>query len=219
MCRKSSLMERGVITEIPLHVLQMFSSLSPSISRPIGVISHTTPLSIRRGAGGEASVNSVCRRRSVSSKRWLKSSVKSVSSVRENTPQRVSKMFFFSQITQMNRTHSIPQRPCGRQISQNLTATFSSNALCTLYAGGLLWARNCAPKSSVNSVCSVRDKTPQRVTCVSSFREGAFFFSQKYTEEQNTKGFTETLSQPISQNLTANFGSNALCTLYAGGLL
>ena len=103
-------MERGVITEIPLHVLQMFSSLSPSISRPKGVTSHTTPLSIRRGAGGEASVNSVCRRRSVGSKRWLKCSVKSVSSVRENTPLRVSKMFFFSQITQKNRTHSIPQR-------------------------------------------------------------------------------------------------------------
>ena len=61
-------MERGVITEIPLHVLQMFSSLSPSISRPKGVTSHTTPLSIRRGAGGEASVISVCRRPSVSSK-------------------------------------------------------------------------------------------------------------------------------------------------------
>ena len=62
--------------------------------------------------------------------------------------------------TQMNRTHSIPQRPCGRQSSQNLTATFSSNALWTLYAEGLLWARNCAQKGSVNSVCSVRDKTP-----------------------------------------------------------
>ena len=33
---------------------------------------HTTPLSIRRGAGGEASVNSVCRRRSVSSKLYAK---------------------------------------------------------------------------------------------------------------------------------------------------
>ena len=85
-------MERGVITEIPLHVLQMFSSPSPLISRPKGVTSHTTPLSIRRGAGGEASVNSVCRRRSVSSKRWLKSSVKSVSSVREKTPQREKKL-------------------------------------------------------------------------------------------------------------------------------
>ena len=34
--------------------------------------------------------------------------------------------------------------------------------------------------------------------------EGAFFFSQKNTDEQNTQGFTETSSQPISQSLTAN---------------
>jgi len=46
-----------------------------------------------------------------------------------------------------------------------------------------------------------------------------FFLSQKNTEEQNTQHFTETLSQPISQNLTATFGSNALCSLYAGGVL
>ena len=69
----------------------------------------------------------------------------------------------------------------------------------------------CAPKSSVKSVSSVREKTPQRdrktrqrVTCVSSHRMGAFYFSQKDTEEQNTQHSTETLSQPISQNLTAN---------------
>ncbi|MBF1618858.1 hypothetical protein [Prevotella sp.] len=31
-----------------------------------------------------------------------------------------------------------------------------------------------------------------------------FYFSQKNTEEQNTQHSTETLSQPISQNLTAN---------------
>ena len=43
----------------------------------------------------------------------------------------------------------------------------------------------CAPKGSVNSVRSVRDKTPQRVVCVSSHRVGVFFFSQKNTEEQN----------------------------------
>ena len=78
------------------------------------------------------------------------------------------------------------------------------NVLCSLYAGGLLWARNCAPKSSVNSVTSVREKTLQRVVCVSSHRVGAFYFSQKNTEEQNTQVSTETLSQPISQNFTAN---------------
>ena len=129
-------MERGVITEIPLYVLKIFSGPSSISSRLIGVTSHTTPLSIRRGARGEASVTSVCRRRSVGS--------------------------------------------------------------------------NCAQKCSVNSVCSVREKTPQRFVCVLYHTVVAFFFSQKNTEEQNTQIFTETLSQPISQNLTATFSSNAL---------
>ena len=62
----------------------------------------------------------------------------------------------------------------------------------------------CAPKTSVNSVRSVREKPPQRVVCVLSHSEGAFYFSQKNTEEQNTHGFTETLSQPITQSVTAN---------------
>ena len=76
-------MERGVITEIPLYVIHAFSVSSPFLSRPIGVTSHTTPLSIRRGVGGEASVFSVCRRRSVGSKCAPKGSVNSVRSVRE----------------------------------------------------------------------------------------------------------------------------------------
>ena len=65
----------------------------------------------------------------------------------------------------------------------------------------------------------VREKPPQRVVCVSSHRVGAFYFSQNNTDKQNTQHFTETLSQPITQNLTAIFGSNALCSLYAEGLL
>jgi len=73
----------------------------------------------------------------------------------------------------------------------------SFNALWYLYAGGVLWVRNCAQMSSVKSVWSVREKSPQRVSKM-------FFFSQKNTEEQNTQGFTETLSQPISQSVTAN---------------
>ena len=95
---------------------------------------------------------------------------------------RVRRFLLSHRFTQMNRTHSIPQRPCGRQISQNLTAIFSWNALWSLYAEGLLWARNvrknalltlCALweiiypqglssvlKRSVNSVCSVRDNIP-----------------------------------------------------------
>ena len=31
-----------------------------------------------------------------------------------------------------------------------------------------------------------------------------YFFSQKNTNEQNPQTFTETLSQPISQSVTAN---------------
>ena len=37
-----------------------------------------------------------------------------------------------------------------------------------------------------------------------------FYLSQKNTEEQNTQMPTETLSQPISQNLTATFNCNVL---------
>jgi len=36
-----------------------------------------------------------------------------------------------------------------------------------------------------------------------------FYFSQKNTEEQNTQRPTETLSQPISQNVTANLSWKA----------
>ena len=61
-----------------------------------------------------------------------------------------------------------------------------------------------AQKGSVNSVNSVREKTPKRVVCVLYHTVGAFYFSQKNTEEQNTQTFTETLSQPISQKVTAN---------------
>ena len=62
----------------------------------------------------------------------------------------------------------------------------------------------CAQKGSVNSVRSVREKTPQRISSVLSHMEGVFSFSQKNTDEQNTQHLTETLSQPISQSVTAN---------------
>ena len=76
-----------------------------------------------------------------------------------------------------------------------------------------------APKNSVNSVRSVREKNAQQDSSVPFLIEGTFYFSQIYTDEQNTQSFTETLSQLITQNLTAIFGSNALCSLYAEGLL
>ena len=91
----------------------------------------------------------------------------------------------------------------------------SLDALCSLYAEGVLWARNvrqkapwtlCAlwekkfpmnkrmrQKRSVKSVSSVRDNTSQWFAWVSSHSEGAYFFSQNNTDEQNTQHFTEPL--------------------------
>ena len=45
----------------------------------------------------------------------------------------------------------------------------------------------CAPKCSVKSVSSVREKPPQRVVCVLSHRERAFFFSQKNTAQDDVR--------------------------------
>ena len=67
---------------------------------------------------------------------------------------RVRRFLLSHRFTQMNRTHSIPQRPCGRQISQNLTAIFSWNALWSLYAEGLLWARN-VRKNALLTLCAL----------------------------------------------------------------
>ncbi|WP_157600211.1 hypothetical protein [Prevotella sp. C561] len=50
----------------------------------------------------------------------------------------------------------------------------------------------------------MRERTTQELSSVLSLTVGAFYFSQKNTDEQNTQRATETLSQPISQNLTAN---------------
>ena len=64
-----------------------------------------------------------------------------------------------------------------------ITPNESWNALCSLYAGGLLWARNYAQKGSVNSVGSVRERTPQELSSALSLTVGAFYFSQRNTEE------------------------------------
>ena len=142
-----------------------------------------------------------------------------MSSVREKSPQRLSSVFFFSQKnTEEQNTQGFTET-LSQPITQSVTAIFSWNALWYLYAEGVLWAQNSAQKGSVKSVSSVREKSPHRLAWVLSYQEGAFYFSQIYTEVQNTQGFTETLSQPISQNLTAIFSLNALWYLYAGGVL
>ena len=191
---------------------QNTQSFTETLSQPISQ-------SVTANVSWKASVNSVCRRRSVGSKCAPKCSVNSVRSVRDKTPHCEYPTIFLSQkITEEQNTQGFTET-LSQPISQNLTATFSWNVLWILYSEGVLWVRNSAQKCSVKSVSSVREKPPQRVVCVSSHRVGAFYFSQIYTEEQNTQRPTETLSQPISQNLTATFSSNAPWTLYAGGVL
>ena len=125
---------------------------------------------------------------------------------------RLSSVFFLSQKnTEEQNTQGFTET-LSQPITQNLTATFSYNVLWYLYAGGVLWVRNSAQKGSVKSVSSVREKTSQRFSCALSLTVGAFYFSQIYTEEQNAQTFTETLSQPISQNVTANLSWKASVT-------
>ena len=140
----------------------------------------------------------------MSSKRAQKGSVKYVSSVRDETPQRFVYMlshrvgaFYFSQknTEEQNTQHSTEtlSQPITQSVTANVSWKASVNSVCRRRSVG----SKCAPKGSVNSVRSVREKTPH---C----EYPTIFLSQKITEEQNTQGFTETLSQPISQNVTAN---------------
>ena len=94
----------------------------------------------------------------------------------------------------------MPKAFCGLE-------TVRKSALLNLW---VLWEKE---------ISFVKEGTPQRVSSVISHMEGAFYFSQIYTEEQNTQHSTETLSQPISQNLTATFSLNVLWYLYAEGVL
>ena len=136
---------------------------------------------------------------------------KRISSVRERTPQRITCVsshsegaFYFSQSnTEEQNTQGFTET-LSQPITQSVTANVSWKASVTSVCRRRSVGSKCAPKTSVNSVRSVREKTSQRVTCVSSHNEGVFYFSQKNTDEQNTQHSTETLSQPISQNLTAN---------------
>ena len=89
-------MERGVVCEVTPISLLLIEDGPLNILRTYRGISVITPLSNRRGVGGKASVNSVCRRPSVGSKRWWKSSVKTVLSVREKNVLRERKTSFHS---------------------------------------------------------------------------------------------------------------------------
>jgi len=106
---------------------------------------------------------------------------KNLLSVREKNPNCEYPTIFLSQkITEEQNTQGFTET-LSQPISQNLTATFSWNALWILYAGGVLWVRNSAQKCSVKSVSSVRDKTPLRVSKM-------FFFSQRTQMNRTHKG-------------------------------
>ena len=128
---------------------------------------------------------------------------KNVLCERKNSPASFANVLFLTEYTEEQNTQR-PTETLSQPISQNLTATFSSNALWTLYAEGVLWVRNVRQKPPW-TLCAlwekkmsfVRERTPHD-------NSPMFFFSQNNTDEQNTQRPTETLSQPISQNLTAN---------------
>ena len=106
-------------------------------------------------------------------------------------------------------TYFFSQKNTEEQNTQSFTETLSQPISQSVTA-------NVSWKASVNSVCrrrSVRTKLCAKMLselCVLCERKNSpaslkkFFLSQKNTEEQNTQGFTETLSQPTSQSVTAN---------------
>ena len=107
--------------------------------------------------------------------------------------------------TQKNRTHSISQRHWVNRYHRTLQLILVERPLCSLYAEGLLWARNVRQKPPwtlcalwEKEISFVRDGTFQRLSWVLSQPEGAFYFSQIYTEEQNTQRFIKIAAPPPS---------------------
>ena len=124
--------------------------------------------------------------------------------------------YFFSQRTQKNRIHRVqskwwplprplprregewsPRYPYGLDVGCFLPPYgifISNNALWTLYAEGVLWARNCAQKCSVNSVRSVREKntlrerknSPACCFCVVSYSGSVLFLTEKHRWTEHT---------------------------------
>ena len=148
----------------------MLSNPSPSISRPVGVTSHTTPLAIRRGAGGEASVNSVCRRRSVGSKLCAKMlSELCVLCERKTFTKYVSSPIgVTSHITPLS-------------IRRGVGGEASVISVCRRRSVG----SKGAPKSSVKSVSSVREKPPH-VLHASHLIARVFSISHRFTQKNRT---------------------------------
>ena len=111
-------------------------------------------------------------------------------------------MFFFSQknTEEENTQHSTEtlSQPISKSVIANLSWKASVNSVCR--------RRSVGSKLFAIMLCSLcvlceRKTYPHTPTM--------FFFSQNNTEEQNTQRPTETLSQPISQSVTANLSWKA----------
>ena len=98
--------------------------------------------------------------------------------------------------TQKNRTHKGSQRHQVNRYHRTLQLILVERPLWILYAGGLLWVRNVGGKVLLNLWVLWEKNSP------ASFANVLFLTDN--TDEQNTQHSTETSSQPISQNLTAN---------------
>ena len=149
---------------------------------------------------------SVCRRPSVGSKLCAKRSVKSVGSVREKIPSVLLVCHLIEWVrsfshrrTQKNRTHKGAQRHqvnrYHRTLQPPLAITFCEFCMPKAFCGLEL----CAKMLSELCVLCERKNSPASLKNV--------LFLTDNTEEQNTQHSTETLSQPISQNLTATEAS------------
>ena len=109
--------------------------------------------------------------------------------------------YFFSQKNTNEQNTQTFTETLSQPISQNVTANVSWKASVSSVCRRRSVGSNCAPKGSVNSVRSVREKLPsvrekppQRVVCVLSHSEGAFSFSQMNTEEQSGQGLQKVLT-------------------------
>ena len=106
--------------------------------------------------------------------------------------------FYLSQKNTEEQNTQMPTETLSQPISQNLTATFNCNVLWILYAGGVLWVRNVGWNVLLNLWVLWEKKIPASLAIV--------LFLTDNTEEQNTLMPTETLSQPITQNITTKRG-------------
>ena len=115
-------------------------------------------------------------------------------------------LFFFSQTYTEEQNTQRRTETLSQPIAQSITTNDGCNVLWYIAVKSVISVvclqafvgSPCSQKGFCSSVKICEREKFQRAPCV--------LFSQNYTEEQNTQGFTETLSQPIAQSITAKDG-------------